>query len=146
MYRKTLLVVVVALAWQLSNQVNAQQQSTNLWAAISVSDPLFQESWTKDLMIHFTLVNDGSEIIDPKIESSKIIINGEELENSGFIFGNGIRSKNWNALAPGDALRFSLGLNEYFKKPGIYKVSWKGENFHAAEIIFRVMPSRSNRE
>ncbi|HEU0143483.1 MAG TPA: hypothetical protein VFQ47_01740 [Nitrososphaera sp.] len=147
MYRKILLVAMVAfaLAWQFPNQANAQQQSLNLWAAISVSDPLFRESWTKDLTIHFTLVNDGNEIIDPKIESSKIIINGEALESSGFIFSNGPRSKNWNALAPRDALRFSIGLNEYFKKPGIYKVSWKGQNFEAPQITFRVMPSKSNR-
>jgi hypothetical protein len=148
MYRKIFLttIIIVSLGCVLINEIKAKPQTPHLWAAIGVSDPLFREAWTKDLMLHFTVVNDGSETIDPKIESSKIIINGEELEPSSFIFSNGIRSTNWNALAPGEALRFSLGMNEYFKKPGIYKVAWKGENFEAPVIVFRVMPSKSTHE
>ena len=146
MYRKAIIIfAILGGGFLFYSYSHAKQLRPKLWAAISVSDPLFQEGGTKDLMIHFTLVNDGNAVVDPRIESSKISVNGEELENSGFIFGNGIRSSNWNALAPGDALRFTYGLEQYFLKPGIYKVSWKGEDFETSTIVFRVMPSKNNR-
>jgi hypothetical protein len=146
MFRKVIVIfAMLGSGFLIYSYSHAKQPRPKLWAAISVCDPLFQEGWTKDLTIHFTLVNDGNAVADPRIESWKIIVNGEEIENSGFIFGNGIRTSNWNALAPGDALRFTYGLEQYFNKPGIYRVSWKGKDFEASTIVFRVMPSKNNR-
>jgi hypothetical protein len=82
------------------------QEPSRIWAAISVSDPLFQQGWTNSLMIHFTLVNDGARTIDPKEGTWKLIINGREVEDARFIFGNGPRDARWKALPPGDSLRF----------------------------------------
>lgn len=145
MYRKSVFVgALFASGFLLLSWAHAKPERPNLWAALSVSRPLFHSGWTKELFIHFTLVNDGSETIDPKIESSKIIINGVELENSGLILGNGPRDARWSALPPGDALEFTYALESYFKKPGIYRVSWKGDNFETPTIIFRVTPYRSN--
>ena len=143
-----LAVGILGLGLLLLNGAGAKQnqKSPHLWAAISVSDPLFHEGWTKDLALHFTVVNDGSEPIDPKIVASKIIINGKGLEDSAVIFGNGPRDARWNALPPADSLRFTYALGEYFKQPGIYKVSWTGEGFEAAEIVFRVMPKTDKRQ
>ena len=123
-----------------------RQHQPELWAAISVSAPMFDEGWTKDLSIRFTLVNDGSELINPKIEASRIIINGRELENSSLIFGNGPRDARWSALPPGDNLSVAYALEQHFKDPGIYRVSWKGEGFEAPAVIFRVMPRKDTRK
>ncbi|HEX8097111.1 MAG TPA: hypothetical protein VF507_03705, partial [Pyrinomonadaceae bacterium] len=104
MNKKTHLTVrILSLGFLLLNCAGAMQNQKNphLWAAISVSEPLFQEGWTTGLTIHFTVVNDGAETTDPRLGASKIIINGKELENSGFIFDNGPRDGRWKALPPG---------------------------------------------
>src|SRR5688572_8906238 len=130
MYRKSILLITLFVSViLLVSWARANQEKPKLWASLSVSRPLFHVGWTKELLVHFTLVNDGSKTLDPRIESSKIIINGVELEDSGFIFGNGPRDKRWRALPPGDSLEFSYALEKYFQAPGIYRVSWKGETF-----------------
>ena len=118
---------------------------TKLWAALSVSQPLFQEGWTNDLMIHFTLVNDGSEPVNAEelINASKIIVNGEEWEDSGFIFGNGPRPAD-PVLRPGRYRLFTIARGGRFQRPGIYQVVWRGESFESSPITFRIMPSGSS--
>ena len=135
------LAGVLCFGFLLPNWTSAEQSQSrpHLWAAISVSEPLFHEGWTKDLLIHFTVVNDGGEAVNPKLTASHIIINGEELKDTAFILGNGPRDARWDSLPPGDGLKFTYALGEYFKEPGIYKVSWKGEGFEAPAIVFRVM-------
>ena len=145
MHRKAIFIITLfASGFLLFSWALAKPSRPDIWAALSVSRPIFHAGWTKDLSIHFTLVNDGSETIDPKIESSKMVINGIELENSGFILGHGPRDARWNALPPGEALEFTYALEDYFKKPGIYRVSWKGDNFETPPIVFRVIPYKSN--
>jgi hypothetical protein len=128
---------LLQLASAASNQVPPK-----LWAAISVSDPLFQKGWTKDLMIHFTLVNDGTDSVGPKVGSWRLVVNGEELEDSNFIFANGPRDARWTELPAGESLRFGYALEKYFSEPGVYRVSWRGEGFETLPIEFRVMPSK----
>lgn len=142
--RSILLITLFVSGILLVSWARANQEHPKLWASVSVSRPLFHAGWTKELLVHFTLVNDGSKTIDPKVESSKIIINGDEVRDSGFIFGNGPRDKRWRALPSGDSLEFTYALESYFKQPGIYRVSWKGENFETPTIVFRVMPAKNN--
>ncbi len=142
-----LAVLAFCLPFMLCTRTDLEQPRPKLWAAISVSDPLFQEGWTKELMLHFTLVNDGDAVINPQVKSWKIMVNGVELKDSGFIsgfiFGNGPRGAGSEALPPGDNLRFGYALGEYFGKPGIYTVSWKGNGFETLPIVFRVMPHKA---
>jgi hypothetical protein len=146
MHKKSILIITLFVSGiLLVSWARANQERPKLWASVSVSRPLFHAGWTKELLVHFTLVNDGSETIDPKLESSKIIINGVALKDSGFILSNGPRDKRWRALPPGDSLEFTYALEEYFKQPGIYRVSWKGDNFETPTIVFRVMPYKTNR-
>jgi hypothetical protein len=145
MYRKSLSIIALfASGLVLFNWALANQERPKVWAALSVSRPLFRAGSTKELLIHFTLVNDGTKPIEPKIESSKIIINGKELGNSALILGNGPRDARWDALPPGDVLEFTYALEDYFKEPGIYGVSWKGDYFETPTIVFRVMPYKTH--
>ena len=145
MNRKSVIIIILLITVVSPiNGLRDKQEHPNLWAALSVSRPLFHAGSTKELFIHFTLVNDGSKTINPKIESSKIIINGEELKDSSFILSNGPRDSRWNALPPGDTLEFTYALEDYFKKPGTYTVSWKSDNFESPTIVFRVMPNKAN--
>ena len=113
-----------------------------IWAAISVNEPVFVQGWTKNLQIYFTLVNDGSETVNPDISSSQIVVNGKAWEDSVNIFGNGIRDNRFEALPVGDYLLFTYALGDRFTTPGIYRVSWKGSGFESQEIIFRVLPQK----
>lgn len=144
MYRKSIFIIAVCVSGLLFfSWVDARQERPSLWASISVSRPLSPAGWTKDLSIHFALVNDGSKTVDPKIESSKIIVNGKELEDSGLILGNGPRDKRWNALPPGESIEFNYALESYFKEPGIYRVFWKGDGFETPIIEFRITPYKT---
>lgn len=136
-------VLILSVLLPLLTHVNAGQETPKLWAAISVNEPVFIELSNKDMMITFSVVNDSSDVVDPKTESSKIIVNGEVLETG--VFANGIRPLNANALAPGEHMSLSIAMNAYFRKPGIYKVYWKGENFESQPIVLRILPSKFDR-
>ncbi len=62
MHKKISLAVgVLSLGFLLLlNWTSAKQNQSHpqLWAAISINDPLFHEGWTKELFIHFTAVDD----------------------------------------------------------------------------------------
>ena len=121
-----ILQLSFALTLVLLTCVTPQHEpaETQLWAALSVSQPLFQEGWTNNLMIHFTLVNDGSDTVNVEelINTSRIVVDGRELEDSGFIFGNGPRPTD-PFLSPGKYRQFAYALGERFRRPGIYHVS-----------------------
>ena len=48
-----------------------QKKAGSLWAGLSVNHPIFKAGQAKDLRIEFTLVNDGDQVIDPKIAESR---------------------------------------------------------------------------
>jgi type II secretory pathway pseudopilin PulG len=115
-----------------------------LWAVLGMNHAVFRRGEAKGLNIEFTLVNDGDTSIDPKIGESKIVVNGKELAGSALILGNGPRDARFEALPPGEHLQFGYALGDYFKEPGIYRVSWQGEHFQTPEIVFRVLPAEAN--
>lgn len=135
-----LAIVTLLLPFALCARAPQEPSRLNLWAAVAINDPLFQEGRTEKLMIYFALVNDGDSVVDPEIESSKLIINGTELNDSGLIFGNGPRDARWKALPPGKSLLFGYAMKSYFQKPGTYAVSWKGSDFETTPIVFRILP------
>jgi hypothetical protein len=113
-----------------------------LWAALSVNHTVSTPSESKDLFVEFTLVNDGPNAIDPRLGDSRILVNGKELADSVVIFANAPKDARFSALPPGDHLQFLFALGDYFKEPGIYRVSWQGRGFQSAEIVIRVLPDR----
>jgi hypothetical protein len=115
-----------------------------LWAALGVNHVVFRRGEVKELNLEFTLVNDGEATIDPKIAESRIVVNGQELADSGFILGNGPRDARFAALPPGDHLQFGYALGDYFKEPGLYRVSWRGTNFRSPEVAVRVLPDKTD--
>jgi RNA polymerase sigma factor (sigma-70 family) len=122
-----------------AGKAQVTEEVKTLWAGLSVNQPIFREGDINLLQLTFTLVNDGDKVIDPKITSSKIVVNGNALPDSAFIFGNGPRDARFAALPPGDYLLFGSGLGSRFKKPGVYRVYWEGNGFRSAEIVFRVL-------
>lgn len=148
MYTKLILMIVaLASGCSPSRSADAQQTEATLWAGLSINRPLFREGRTQDLQFYFVVVNDGREVVNPKIEDTRIIVNGAELEEgTGMpIFRNGLRPSNINVLQPGDSIEIMPVLGTYFDKPGAYEVSFKGADFETPPIVFRVLPKEVRR-
>lgn len=111
-----------------------------LWAALRVNQSVFRQEETKDVVLAFTLINDGAGVVDPRIEESRILINGREAAYSGWARINGSPDGPCGALPPGAVLEFGRGLGTYFGTPGTYRVSWEGPGFQSPEVCFRVLP------
>lgn len=96
---------------------------------------------TQYIQLTFLVVNDSNSARNVAAGSWKIIVNGTELADSDFIFGNGPAPVGgYNELKPGQNYQFGKGLpiSTYFKKPGEYKVSWKADGFQSPTILIRV--------
>jgi hypothetical protein len=117
-----------------------QTNARGLWAGLSVNHPIFKAGQTNDLKIAFTLVNDSDKVIDPQIADSQLVINGQELANTGLNLSRVQKGARSAALAAGESLQFDCLLGAEFKEPGIYRVSWKGSGFHSQEIALRILP------
>jgi hypothetical protein len=139
-----LVVVLLAATWPLSTVSAAETTAARkqIWAGISVPEPVFSSDRVQAMQINFAVVNDGVAISDPQIADSRLVINGVELKQWPHIISNGPRASTFNALPPGQAYRFGYALGEHFRKPGIYVVRWEGVNFRSRELTFRVLPSK----
>lgn len=135
-------------AWGRADEQKPQQNTSEvrLWAGLGVTSPVI---WADDVAdpqffaIFFSMVNDGKKTVNPEIDSSRLFINGKELKDWGFIVGNGPRTDDFEALAPGECLQFTKAMGNYFTEPGIYKVKWKGKAFESSDVVFRVLPKKT---
>jgi hypothetical protein len=143
-YAQTRSVAGAPVTVNPPDQKSPAQKRSGVWAALSVNHSAFSRSGVKGFIVEFTLVNDSEVTIDPKIAESRIMVNGKELADSGLLLSNGPRGARFAALPPGEQLRFSNSLGDYFKEPGIYRVLWRGENFRSQEVVFRVLPDERN--
>jgi hypothetical protein len=144
MFRRVGLVLATAtfVLAQGRSDIQGQPTPTELWAAITVQEPIFQEGRTEKLQIYFGLVNDGASTVNPRIGSSHLLINGVEPKDWPNVINNGLRTPQFYSLPPGQSLTFTYVLGRYFQKPGVYTLRWKGENFRSADLTFRVLPGK----
>jgi len=111
-----------------------------LWVAISINRPVFvSKKKNESFVIAFGIVNEGDKTVDPEVNSSKLLVNGKELKDWPFIIASGPRDESWKALPSQGHLSFGYALWKYFRKPGVYKVRWKGKSFQSPPIVFRVL-------
>jgi len=97
------------------------------------------------VMLTFILLNDSENPIDAVQEGWKIVIDGQELKDSDFIFGNGpAPAGGWGTLKPGESYEFGKGLelSRYFPAERAYRVSWKGKGFRSSTITVSVTPQQ----
>jgi hypothetical protein len=112
-----------------------------LWAAVGVSQSVFQLHEAEKMAVSFIVVNDGQTEANPHVESSHLFINGVEPKDWIMVIGNGLRSSYFWALPPGKILSFGYQLGpRYFSKPGIYTLRWESQNFSSSTVTFRVLP------
>lgn len=92
-------------------------------------------------MLTFILLNDSERPINAVEGGWKIVIDGKELEDSDFIFGNGPQpGAGWGTLRPGESYEFgkALELSRYFPEEREYRVSWNGKGFQSSTITVKV--------
>lgn len=134
-----MLAMSSLISAQGQNKGYGQEQEVKLWAAIAVS-PIFQAGHTDRLQVQFAIVNDGHSTVNPKVDDSRLFINGVELVDWHFILSNGPRTLRFTAVPPGQSLEFSYVLGKYFQKTGVYTVRWEGKHFRTPDLTFRVLP------
>jgi len=99
---------------------------------------------TPSLLLTFVLLNDSETPLDVEAGSWRIVIDGDELKDSGWIFGNGPAPESgYKVLNPGESYAFgkALPIAEYFLPNGQYKVSWKGTAFQSPTITVTITPA-----
>jgi len=66
--------------------------------------------------------------VNPEAKSWRLTINGKRLsrDDAGWLFDNSPRGPEFEALLPGRRLSFGKAMGSYFKRRGVYKVSWDG--------------------
>lgn len=116
---------------------NAERKKQFL-ATLTAAPCIVSLKTVEKLNIHFQLKNISKEKLDPKITESELIVDGKELPDSAFLFGNGPRDARFTGLPPGEALHFTYALGSKFTKAGIYTLGWRGKNFEAEPITFTV--------
>jgi hypothetical protein len=149
MYKRLYLLLALALfgsALLIWARVAQKQTTTNqevsrptLWAAVGVDKPIYHEGYS-GMQMYFTIVNDGNTVGDPNFDSSRLIVNGREDDpvNQAIFCCGGVRSIYDRALPPGKSLEYGYPID--LKKPGIYRIVWKGKGFESLPIEFRILP------
>ena len=93
------------------------------------------------MRIVFLLINDSDSAVDVKARSWKIVIDGVELQDSDWIFGNGpMPTGEWTTLEAGQSYELGKALptSKYFPEAGEHKVSWRGDGFRSSTIAIKV--------
>lgn len=129
----------------LQTAKKVEQSCSGLHAGIRAelvrSDP--NDSRPAFVMVSFILLNDGEVPINSTKGGWQIVIDGKELSDSGFIFGNGPQPDGgWGILNPGESYVFGkeLEISKYFPKLGEHTLSWKGQLFQSSTIKINVTP------
>src|SRR5262252_11240532 len=152
MSRKISSIAVVALLMTLARSDRGQTNPPHFWAGLTVNHALYSEGSMGEMVIDFALFNDGQEpaSINACIDRSTLVINDVQLsenkfERFSFYLSNGPRSV--GPLAAGKGTHISKsGFEEFFQKPGLYKVVWKSNCFESASVSFRGRAERTINE
>ena len=137
---KQITLFLIALAAAICSSDAAS--SNSVWAAISAGKPIFVAG-KDEVEITFAAVNDTKLPVRYALirDEGVLVINGQELRDSSFIFGNGPHSSE-EFLQPGKTCLFGYRLTDHFRKPGDYEVIWKGRGFQTKPIAFRVVEAQ----
>jgi hypothetical protein len=89
------------------------------------------------------LLNDGQSPTNSTAGGWQIVIDGKELSDSTYLFGNGMQPEGgYNTLNPGEwyELRMKLEISRYFHSLGEHTVSWKGQGFQSSTLKVNITP------
>ena len=135
-------------AWHAtgSQESKSQCNCTGLHAGITAQLMQPTQGYGEpSVMISFHLLNDSVTAQTTTPESWKILIDGKELSDSDWIFGNGPEPVGgYGTLAVGASFDFgkALPIAKYFPEPKEYKINWKGRYFQSPTVAVRIPTSK----
>ena len=141
--RHSTALVAVTLAICLAISVPAHAQCAGLHAGITAQFVQIKPGYTEPahVQVVFLLINDSDSAVDVKAGSWKIVIDGVELQDSDWIFGNGpMPTGGWTTLEAGQyyELGKALPTSKYFREAGEHKLSWRGDGFRSSTITIKI--------
>jgi hypothetical protein len=146
MIQRTAAVTFLALlAWQVTGAQEPKSQGNCTGLHSGITAQLTQGYSEPSVMVAFLLLNDSETVQSTTPESWKIVIDGKELSDSDWIFGNGIEPVGgYGTLAAGATFEFgkALPIAKYFPEMREYRISWKGRYFQSATVTVRIPTSR----
>lgn len=136
------------VAWHVTGAQESKSQGncTGLHAGITAQLMQVTQGYSEpSVMVEFHLLNDSETAQTTAPESWKIVIDGKELSDSGWIFGNGPGPVGgYGTLANGSTFDFgkALPIAEYFPETKEYRISWKGRYFQSPTVTVRIPTSK----
>jgi hypothetical protein len=137
----TCLALVV---WHVAGAQESKSQGncTGLHAGITAQLTQATQGYSEpSVMVTFHLLNDSETAQATAPESWKIVIDGKELSDSGWIFANGPEPVGgYGTLATGSTFDFgtALPIAKYFPETKDYRISWKGRYFQSPTVTVRI--------
>lgn len=125
-----------------AQESKSQGNCTGLHAGITAQMMQVTQGYSEpSVMVAFHLLNDSETAQTTAPESWKIVIDGKELSDSGWIFGNGPEPVGgYGTLATGSTFDFgtALPIAKYFPEIKEYRISWRGSHFQSPTVTFRI--------
>ena len=136
------------VGWHVTGaqESTSQGNCTGLHAGITAQLMQVTQGYSEpSVMVAFHLLNDSETAQTTAPESWKIVIDGKELSDSGWIFGNGPEPVGgYGKLAAGSTFDFgkALPIAKYFPETKEYRISWKGRYFQSPTVTVRIPTSK----
>jgi hypothetical protein len=133
------------VAWHVTGAQDSKSQGNCTGLHAGITAQLTQGYSEPSVMVAFHLLNDSETAQTTAPESWKIVIDGKELSDSGWIFGNGPEPVGgYGTLATGSTFDFGMALPiaKYFPGTKEYRISWKGRYFQSPTVTVRIPTSK----
>lgn len=124
-------------AWHATAAQEAKSQNNCAGLHAGITAQPTQGYSDPSVMVRFLLLNDSETDRNTAPESWQIVIDGKELKDSDWIFGNGPAPVGGYGTIPAGAI-FDFGkalpIDKYFPEAGEHKIRWKGLSFQSPTV------------
>jgi hypothetical protein len=133
------------VAWRATGAQESKSQGNCLGLHAGMTAQLTQGYSDPSVMVLFHLLNDSETAQNTAPESWQIVIDGKELKDSDWIFGNGPEPVGgYGTLAAGATFDFgkALPIAKYFPETREHRISWKGMYFQSPTVTVTIPTSK----
>lgn len=136
---------LASVAWHGTGMQESKTQGNCLGLHAGITAQSTQGYSDPSVMVSFHLLNDSETAQNTAPESWQIVIDGKELKDSGWIFGNGPGPVGgYGTLAAGATFDFgkALPIAKYFPETQEHRISWKGRYFQSPTVTVGIPASK----
>jgi len=139
------MTCLALVSWCVSGAQESKSKSNCTGLHAGITAQLTEGNSEPSVMVGFHLLNDSESAQSTAPGSWTIVIDGKELSDSGWIFGNGPGPVGgYGMLAAGATFDFgkALPIAKYFPEIREYRISWKGAHFQSPTVTVRIPTSK----